>query len=161
MFQYWGKQRSGILEHSDIQKSEGIELFPRINSLWWLEFTEPEWFWLWNWLRITVVYSHSLLLIRTNSKTAQLLFWTLGISGTSHQSHLYSLPFTPSSFWPLFTIPVWKCVYVLGWLKNWFGFFCKMFWTQMNFLANPVYSEKSVCEKDHWKHLLCLENSDI
>lgn len=71
---------------------------------------------------ITAVYSHSLLLIRTNSETAQLLFWTSGISGTSHQSHLDPLQFTPSSFCPHFTIPVWKCVYVLDWPKSWFGF---------------------------------------
>ena len=33
LFQYQGKQRNGIFEHTDTQKSEGIELFPRINSL--------------------------------------------------------------------------------------------------------------------------------
>lgn len=71
---------------------------------------------------ITDIYSHSLLLIRTNSETAQLQFWTFGISGTSHQSHLDPLQFTSSSFCPHFTIPVWKCVYVLDWPKSWFGF---------------------------------------
>lgn len=52
-----------------------------------------------NWFSITAIRSHSSLLIRTNSETVLLLFWTFGILATSSQSRLDLPQFTSSSFW--------------------------------------------------------------
>lgn len=55
-------------------------------------------------------FPYSPLLIRKHSETAQLLFWTFGISSTRCQSRLDPLQFTASFFWLDFTITVWKCL---------------------------------------------------
>lgn len=49
---------------------------------------------------ITAIHSHSPLLLRANSETVLLLFWTFGIFATSSQSRLDPPQFTSSSFWP-------------------------------------------------------------